>query len=65
MGRACSKYGIKGVRTGVWRESQDAGGHCEDIDTGGKIILKEMLEKWDDVILIDIIWPRIEISGLL
>jgi hypothetical protein len=33
--------------------------HWEDLDIGGKMILNEMLEKWDGVIFTGILWLRI------
>jgi hypothetical protein len=35
----------------------------EDLDVGGKMILRWILEKWDGVVWTELIWLRIGTSG--
>jgi hypothetical protein len=51
MGRACSTNGRRGMDIGYWRESQK------------KRILKWILKRWDGIVWIRSIWPRIGTSG--
>jgi hypothetical protein len=44
MGRECSWHGERGTHIGFWWESQKDKDHWEDLDVGGKIILKWILE---------------------
>jgi hypothetical protein len=44
MGRACSTHRKK-MHIGFWWESQKERDHYEDLDVGGRIILRWILEK--------------------
>jgi hypothetical protein len=46
----------------LW-ESHKEREHREDLDVGGRIILRCMLEKWDGVMWTGLIWLRIGTSG--
>jgi hypothetical protein len=54
------------MRTLFWCESQKEGDHYTDLDIGGRIILKLILEEWDAVVWTRFIWLRIGTNrGLL
>jgi hypothetical protein len=40
MGRECSMEGQRGIRIEFWYENQKEIDHWEEIDVGGRIILK-------------------------
>jgi hypothetical protein len=66
IGRACSTYeGRRGIHIGFWWESQKKRDHSEDLDVGGRIILRWILEKQGEVIWNGLIWLRIVTSGWL
>jgi hypothetical protein len=44
MGRACSTHGEK-IYIGFWCESHKDRDHYEDLDVGGRIIIKRILER--------------------
>jgi hypothetical protein len=48
---------------GFWRESQKERNHLEDIDVGGRIIFKWILEKQDGLAWTGLIWLMIVTSG--
>jgi hypothetical protein len=48
---------------GYWWESQKERGYWEDQDVGGWTILKWILEIYDGMVWIGLIWRRIETSG--
>jgi hypothetical protein len=48
------------MHIGFWWESQK---EREDLDTGGRIIIKLILEKYDGVVWTGFTWLRIGISG--
>jgi hypothetical protein len=52
--------GRRGMHRGCWWESQN-----EDLDVGGRIILKFIVDKWDGVVLTGFIWLGIGASGWL
>jgi hypothetical protein len=57
--------GRKGMHIGYWWESQKARDHWKDQAVGGWIILKRILEKYDGMVRIGLIWLRIRTSGEL
>jgi hypothetical protein len=58
--------GRRGLHVGYWWESQKVRDHWEDQDVGGRTILKWILERYDGMIWIVLIWLRIGTSkGLL
>jgi hypothetical protein len=57
--------GAKRMHTGFWWESQNKRDHLEDLDTGGRIILKWILEVQNRVVWTGFIWLRIGPSGRL
>jgi hypothetical protein len=64
MGRSCSTNGARrGMHIGYCWESQKVRDHWEDLDVGGWIILKWILEIQDGMVKIGLIWPRIGTSG--
>jgi hypothetical protein len=63
MGRACSTDGGRGTLIGYWWESQKERDHSEDLDVGGKLILKCIFE--DGVVLAGVFWLWIGTSGRL
>jgi hypothetical protein len=48
-----------------WWESQKERDHCEDQDIGRWIILKWILERYDEMVWIGLIWLMILTSGKL
>jgi hypothetical protein len=44
MGRACSMHGRRGMHIGYWWQSQKEKDHLEDLNVGGRIIFKWILE---------------------
>jgi hypothetical protein len=48
---------------GYWWESQKKRYHWDDQDTGGWRILNWILERWDGMIRIGLIWLRVGTSG--
>jgi hypothetical protein len=52
-----------GIYIGFWWESQKERDHYEDLDIGGRIILEWILERYDEVVWIGLIWLRIGTSG--
>jgi hypothetical protein len=48
---------------GFWWESQDEKDYWGDIDIGGRIILKWILEGYDGGVWTGLIWLRIRTSG--
>jgi hypothetical protein len=66
MGSACSTHGYEEeCMEDIWWESQKERDHYEDIDAGGKRILKWFLDKYDWVLWTGVIWLRIGTSGEL
>jgi hypothetical protein len=62
MGRACSMHEEKRVLTGKPEGTRPQ----KNLDVGGRIILRWILEKYDGVIWTGFIWLRIKaIGGLL
>jgi hypothetical protein len=53
------------MHIGFWWEDQKERNHKEDLDIRGRIILKWVLEKWDEVIWTGLMWVRVETSGSL
>jgi hypothetical protein len=53
----------RGMHIGFWWESQEERNHLEDLDIGGRIILKWILERQDEVVWTGLIWLRIGSSG--
>ena len=47
MGGACSTWGRGEERTGFWWGDLREGGHLEDLDVDGNIILKWIFKKWE------------------
>jgi hypothetical protein len=46
------------MHIGYWWESHNVGDHWEDQDVGGWLILKWILERWDDMDGIDLAQDR-------
>jgi hypothetical protein len=64
MGSACSTNGGRcGMHVGSWWECQKERDHWEDQDVGGLTILKWILEKYDGMVWIGLIWLRIGTNG--
>jgi hypothetical protein len=53
----------RGMHARFWWETWKERDHYEDLDIGGRIILKLTLERWDGVIWTGLICPRIVTSG--
>jgi hypothetical protein len=53
----------RGMHIEYWWENQKERDHWEDQDVSGWSILKGILERWDGVGWIGLIWFRIGISG--
>jgi hypothetical protein len=45
-----------------WWESRKERDHYEEVDAGGRIILKWILEKWNEVVWTGFIWLMIRPS---
>jgi hypothetical protein len=58
MGRACSTHGGKRNACRVFWESQKERDNYEDLDVGGRIMLKWILEGWGGVDWIDLAQDR-------
>jgi hypothetical protein len=57
-------YGFQiGTHIGFWWESQKERDHYEDLDLGGRIKLRWILERSDGVLWTALIWLRIGTSG--
>jgi hypothetical protein len=54
-----ARIGRRGMHIGYWWESQKVRDHWEDQDTGGWTILKWILERYDGMGWIGLIWLRI------
>jgi hypothetical protein len=61
MARACSTH--EGEEEGFWWENQKVRHHQEDLEIGGRIILKWIVEKYDGVVWTGLIWHMIGTSG--
>jgi hypothetical protein len=51
------------MHVGFWWESQKERNYQQDLDVRGRIILKLVLEKWDELIWTGLIWVRVGSSG--
>jgi hypothetical protein len=51
------------MRNGFWWESQKEKHHQRNLDIGGRIILKQILEIRDGVVWTGFIWLRIGTTG--
>jgi hypothetical protein len=51
------------MNIGYWWESQNVSVHWEDQDVGGWTILKWILEKYNVIVWIGLIWLRIGTNG--
>jgi hypothetical protein len=58
-----ARMGRRGMHIGYWWEIQKERDHWEDQDVGGWTILKWMLERYDGMVGIGLIWLRIGTSG--
>jgi hypothetical protein len=58
-----ARMGRRGMHVGYWWESQKERHHQEDQDMVGLIILKGIVERYDGVVWIKLIWLRIGTSG--
>jgi hypothetical protein len=55
--------GRRGMRIKFWWESQKGRDHYEVLDVGGRIILKCILERWDEVVWTGFMKVRVRTSG--
>jgi hypothetical protein len=62
MDRACRTNGRKGMHIRYWLEIQKERGHSEDVDVGGRMILKWILEIQDEMVWTGVMWFRIGTS---
>jgi hypothetical protein len=60
LGRTCSTHGRK---KNEWWECQKVRDHYEDIEIDGMIILKWIIEKWDEMVWTGFIWLQIRTTG--
>jgi hypothetical protein len=51
------------MHIGYWWESEKERDHWEDIDVGGWTILKWIIDRYDGMVWIRLIWLRIGTSG--
>jgi hypothetical protein len=58
-----SRMGRSGIHIGYWWECQKERDHWEDQDVGGWTILKWILDRFDRIVRIGVIWVRIGTSG--
>ena len=64
MGGTCGAYGGRGeVCTGFWWGNLRERDHWEDPDVDGRIILRWIFRKWEEVVGIGRIWLRIGSGG--
>jgi hypothetical protein len=54
--------GRRGTHIGFWWENQKERDDYEDLDVGGRIILKRILERKDGAVWTRLIWLRIRAS---
>jgi hypothetical protein len=59
------EWGRREMHIRYWWENQKERDHWEDVDVGGKMIVKWILEKYDRVEWTGLIWLRIGTSGRL
>ena len=53
------------MHTGLWWGNLKERGHLEDPGLDGRLILKLILNKWNEVAWTGYIWPRIGTHGVL
>jgi hypothetical protein len=58
-----ARMGRRGMHIRYWWESRKEGDHWEDQDVVGWTILKWILERYDGMVWIGLIWLRIGASG--
>jgi hypothetical protein len=63
MGRACGTHRDKWNAYRILLGSQKERDHQEDLDIGGRIILRLILEREDGVVWTGLIWLRLETGG--
>jgi hypothetical protein len=57
-----ARRGTRGIRIVFWWESRKERDHYEDLDAGGRIILKLIIDKWNEVVWTGFIWLMIRPS---
>jgi hypothetical protein len=58
-------WGRSAMHIGLWWENQKEGDHQEELDVGGRVIPRWVLEKYDKVVWTGFIWLGIGTSGRL
>jgi hypothetical protein len=58
-----ARMGRRGMHIGNWWEIQKERDHWEDQDVGGWTIIKWILERYNGMVWIGLIWLRIRTSG--
>jgi hypothetical protein len=57
------EWGRRGKNIGFWWERKKERYNYEDLDVGGRIILRWIVEKYDGVVWTGFIWLGIRTSG--
>jgi hypothetical protein len=53
------------MHTGIWWANQKERDHWKDLDVGGRVILKWIIDKYDGLVWTGSIWLRIGTNGEL
>jgi hypothetical protein len=57
--------GLRGMHIGFWWGSRKERDHYKDLDVGGKIILRWILERYDGLLWIDLAQDRDQLRALV